>query len=168
MLSAISDKMPPAPYAFRIFAAAVVFVILVLSGISVHAAVVKQKGFATADEAVKAFAAALKSNDERELLSIFGTAAKELISSGDPVQDKQRREMFISDYDRKSSITQEGAKMVLVIGEKDWPFPIPLVRKADQWIFDTKAGKEEILNRRIGQDELSAVQTLLAIVDAQR
>ena len=58
--------------------------------------------------------------------------------------------------------------MVLVIGEKDWPFPIPLVKKADQWIFDTKAGKEEILNRRIGENELSTVQTLLAVVDAQR
>ena len=76
--------------------------------------------------------------------------------------------MFISDYERKNSITQEGAKMVLVIGEKDWPFPIPLVKKADQWFFDTKAGREEILNRRIGENELSTVQTLLAIVDAQR
>jgi hypothetical protein len=58
--------------------------------------------------------------------------------------------------------------MVLVIGDKDWPFPIPLVKKGDQWFFDTKAGKEEILNRRIGENELSTVQTLLAIVDAQR
>jgi hypothetical protein len=141
--------------------------IIIIVGVKADAAV-KQKGFATPDEAVKAFATAMRSNDEQALLSIFGTAAKELISSGDPVQDKQRREMFISDYDRKNSITQEGAKMVLVIGEKDWPFPIPLVKKGDQWIFDTKAGKEEILNRRIGEDELSTVQTLLAIVDAQR
>lgn len=58
--------------------------------------------------------------------------------------------------------------MVLNIGEKDWPFPVPLVKKGGQWFFDTKAGKEEILNRRIGENELSTVQTLLAIVDAQR
>jgi hypothetical protein len=58
--------------------------------------------------------------------------------------------------------------MILNVGEKDWPFPIPLVKQGDQWFFDTKAGKEEILNRRIGENELSTVQTLLAIVDAQR
>jgi hypothetical protein len=141
--------------------------VIIIVGVKADAAV-KQKGFATPDEAVKAFETAMRSNDEQALLSIFGTASKELISSGDPVRDKQRREMFINDYDRKNSITQEGAKMVLVVGEKDWPFPIPLVKKGDQWIFDTKAGKEEILNRRIGEDELSTVQTLLAIVDAQR
>jgi hypothetical protein len=168
MLSAISDKMPPAPYAFRIFAAAVVFVIFILSGMSAHAAAAKQKGFAAPEEAVKAFFAAMKSNNERELLSIFGTAGKELITSGDPVSDQQRREIFIRGYERKNRITQEGANMVLVIGDKDWPFPIPLVKKGDQWFFDTKAGKEEILNRRIGENELSTVQTLLAIVDAQR
>jgi hypothetical protein len=167
MLPEKNKKGPSARFAFRLFAAAVVAMIIIIVGVKADAAV-KQKGFATPDEAVKAFATAMRSNDEQALLSIFGTAAKELISSGDPVQDKQRREMFISDYDRKNSITQEGAKMVLVIGEKDWPFPIPLVKKGDQWIFDTKAGKEEILNRRIGEDELSTVQTLLAIVDAQR
>ena len=167
MLPEKNKKGPSARFAFRLFAAAVVAMIIIIVGVKADAAV-KQKGFATPDEAVNAFATAMRSNDEQALLSIFGTAAKELISSGDPVQDKQRREMFISDYDRKNSITQEGAKMVLVIGEKDWPFPIPLVKKGDQWIFDTKAGKEEILNRRIGEDELSTVQTLLAIVDAQR
>jgi len=156
-----------ARHALRLVAAAAVAMIFILSGSNADAAV-KQRGFASPEEAVKAFAAAMKSNDERELLSIFGAAAKDLISSGDPVRDKQRREMFITDYDRKNSIAPEGAKMVLVIGEKDWPFPIPLVKKADQWIFDTKAGKEEILNRRIGEDELDTVQTLLAIVDAQR
>lgn len=128
----------------------------------------KQKGFATPEEAVKAFAAAMKANDETELLAIFGTAASELISSGDPFRDQQRREMFVRDYELKSSIKPEGARMVLTIGEKHWPFPIPLVKMVDQWFFDTKAGKEEILNRRIGENELSTVQTLLAVVDAQR
>ena len=90
---------------------------------------------------MKAFAAALQSNDEKQLLSIFGPAAKELISSGDPVRDKQRREMFISDYDRKNSITQEGAKMVLVVGEKDWPFPIPLGEKGRPVDFRYESGE---------------------------
>jgi len=167
MLSKINIKVPSAPYAFQLFAAVLAVMIFVFVEFDADAAV-KQKGFATPEEAVKAFAAAMQSNDERELLSIFGPTEKELISSGDPVRDKRQREMFISDYDRKNSITQEGAKMVLIIGEKDWPFPIPLVRKGDQWFFDTKAGKEEILNRRIGENELSTVQTLLAVVDAQR
>ena len=167
MLSGINNKELSARYALRLFAAAVLVMTFIFGGINAGAAV-KQKGFATPEEAVKAFAAALRSNDDKELLSIFGTAGKELISSGDPVNDKQRREKFISDYERKNSLSQEGDKMVLIIGDKDWPFPIPLVKKGDQWIFDTKMGKEEILNRRIGENELSTVQTLLAMVDAQR
>jgi hypothetical protein len=167
MLAGIKTKEFFARHASRRFAAAVVAVVLILGGTRAVAAT-QQRGFATPEDAVKAFAAALKSDDEKELLSIFGPAGKELISSGDAVRDKQRREMFISDYDRKNSITPEGSKMVLVVGEKDWPFPIPLVKRGDQWIFDTKAGKEEILNRRIGENELDTVQTLLAIVDVQR
>ena len=167
MLPEINNTAASARYALRLFAAVLLVTISVFVEFDADAAV-KQKGFATPEEAVKAFVAAMQSNDERELLSIFGPTAKELISSGDPVRDKTQREKFVGDYDRKNSITQEGAKMVLVVGEKDWPFPIPLVKKADQWIFDTKAGKEEILNRRIGENELSTVQALLAVVDAQR
>jgi len=167
MLPEIKNKELFPRDATQRFAAAVVVMIFILGGVPADAAT-QQKGFATPEDAVKAFATALKSDDEQELLSIFGPAGKELISSGDPVRDKQRRGMFISDYDRKNSITPEGSKMVLVVGEKDWPFPIPLVKKGDQWIFDTQAGKEEILNRRIGENELDTVQTLLAIVDAQR
>ena len=166
MLPEINIKVPSTRYAFRLFAALLAAMIFAFVGFDADAAV-KQKGFATPEEAAKAFAAAMQSNDEPELLSILGPTAKELISSGDPVRDKKQRERFISDYDRKNSITQEGAKRVLVIGEKDWPFPIPLVKKGDRWIFDTKA-EEEILNRRIGENELSTVQALLAVVDAQR
>jgi hypothetical protein len=110
----------------------------------------------------------VKSDNNKEVLAIFGVEAKEVIFSGDPVSDKQRRERFIHAYDQKNGLSKEGDKMVLTVGEKDWPFPIPLVKKGEQWFFDTKAGKEEILNRRIGQNELSTIQTMLAIVDAQR
>ena len=167
MLSGINNKERSARYALRLFAAAVLVMTFIFGGINAGAAV-KQKGFATPEEAVNAFAAAMRSNDEKELLSIFGAAGKELISSGDPVRDKNRREKFVSDYDRKNRIAPEGSRMVLIVGEKDWPFPIPLVKRADQWFFDTKAGKEEILNRRVGENELSTIQTLLAVVDAQR
>ncbi|MBS1127590.1 MAG: hypothetical protein H6Q93_1579, partial [Nitrospirae bacterium] len=151
----------------RVFAAAVLCMILAFSGLQADAAA-KQKGFASAEEAVKAAMAAVKSDNNKEVLAIFGPEAKELIYSGDPVEDKQRRERFIHAYDQKNSLNKEGDKMVLSVGEKDWPFPIPLVKKGNQWFFDTKAGKEEILNRRIGENELSTIQTMLAIVDAQR
>lgn len=163
----MNNKERSALYAFRLYAVAVVVIISVFVGLTAEAAL-KPKGFATPEEAVKVFVTALRSNDDKELLAILGTAGKELISSGDPVSDKQRKERFVSSYDLKNSLTKDGDKMVLIIGEKDWPFPIPLVKKGEQWIFDTKMGKEEILNRRIGENELSTVQTLLAIVDAQR
>jgi hypothetical protein len=128
----------------------------------------KQKTFSSPEEAVKAFIAAIKADDNKEVLAIFGSETKEVISSGDPVGDKQRRAKFIKAYDQKNALAKDGDKMVLSVGEKDWPFPIPLVKKGDQWVFDTKSGKEEILNRRIGENELSTIQTMLAIVDAQR
>jgi len=144
-----------------------VLMILLLSGIYA-CATGDQKRFATPAEATTAFVAALKSNDEQALLSMFGPDGEELIVSGDPVSDDQRREAFIRTYEEKNSLVPEGDTMVLVIGQMDWPFPIPLVKTGDQWMFDTAAGKEEILNRRIGENELDTVQTLLAVVDAQR
>jgi hypothetical protein len=163
----MNKKKSSAFYAFRLLAIAATVMIFVFAGIVADAAV-KQKGYSSAEEAVKTFVDAIKSNNNKELLSIFGPDAKELIYSGDPVSDRQRRERFIGEYDKKNSLAQEGEKMVLVVGEKDWPFPIPLVKKGDQWFFDTKAGKEEILDRRIGRNELSTIQTMLAIVDAER
>jgi hypothetical protein len=154
-------------YVFRFFVSAGLLMSLVLAGMTADAAV-KQKGFASAEEAVKAAITAVKSNNDKEVLAIFGTEAKDVMFSGDPVSDKQRREKFISAYDQKNTLAKEGDKMVLIVGEKDWPFPIPLVKQGEQWFFDTKAGKEEILNRRIGQNELDTIQTMLAIVDAQR
>lgn len=167
MLPGIVNRGLSVRYAARFVAVALILAIGVLSGDDGSAAP-QQAGFATPEEAVQAFVTAMKSNNQNQLLSIFGTAGKELISSGDPVRDKQRRETFIDDYNRKNNLSPEGSRMILSIGEKDWPFPIPLVKQGAQWFFDTKAGKEEILNRRIGENELSTVQTLLAIVDAQR
>ncbi|MGH7410215.1 MAG: DUF2950 family protein, partial [Candidatus Methylomirabilis sp.] len=167
MLPEMNNKKRATVYAFRFLAATVVGIFFVFAGTAANAAA-KQKGYASAEEAVKAFTAALRSNSDKELLSILGPEATELIFSGDPVRDRQGREGFIGKYDKKNSLVREGEKMVLIIGEKDWPFPIPLVKKGDQWLFDTKAGREELLNRRIGENELSTVQTMLAIVDAER
>ena len=128
----------------------------------------KQKSFPSAAEAVKAAVAAAKSNDDKELLAIFGAQAKDLISSGDAVADKQRRAQFLKAYDEKNRLVTEGENTIIVIGSKDWPFPIPLIKKGDAWVFDTAKGREEILNRRIGENELYTIQSLLAVVDAQR
>ena len=151
----------------RVAVGAVFFTIVGLSGIS-HAAAAQQKSFASAEEAVKTAVTAARANNEKDLLAIFGVQAKDLLSSGDLVADKQRREGFIKAYDEKNRVMADGTNMILVIGPNDWPFPIPLVKKGDGWVFDTDKGKEEILNRRIGQNELDVIQVSLAYVDAQR
>lgn len=148
--------------------AGMVVLALILCGAADTSAATRQKTFATPEEGVNAFVSALKADDQKELVAIFGPDAKTLMSSGDPVRDRQRRETFIAEYARKNGLSADGSRMVLSIGEKDWPFPIPLVKAGTGWVFDTRAGKEEILNRRIGENELATIQTLLAIVDAQR
>ena len=150
------------------FAAGVV--VLMTFGVAERttAATVQQMTFPSAEEAVKAAIAAARSNDDKEMLAIFGADARDLISSGDPVADKSRRERFLKAYEEKNQLVREADNMVLVVGKEDWPFPIPLVKKGNGWVFDTEQGKEEIVNRRIGENELSAIQVILAIVDAQR
>ncbi len=159
------NRKRSALYACRLLAASLVVIILTFAG---TAAAEKQKAFTTADEAVKVFVSALRDNNEKELAAIFGPPAKGLISSGDPVSDRQRRERFLKAYDEKNSIVPEGQRMVLNVGQNDWPFPVPVVKKGNVWVFDTEIGKQEILNRRIGENELDTIQTMLAIVDAER
>jgi len=168
ILPEMNNKERSALYLVRFLAAAVVVVIgLTFAGMAAGA-VTKQKSFATPEDAVKAVITAARNNNDKELIAIFGPSAKDLIFSGDAVADKQRRELLLRKYDEKNSLVQEKGNMVLVIGKDDWPFPIPLAKKGDFWLFDTDKGREEILNRRIGDNELSTIQTMLAIVDAQR
>jgi hypothetical protein len=146
-----------------------IFLILFgLSGTLSAASAPQQKTFPSAADAVKAGITAAKNNDDKELLAIFGAQSKDLLSSGDAVADKQRRAQFIKAYDEKNRLVVEGETTTLVIGNSEWPFPIPLVKKNDAWVFDTAKGREEILNRRIGDDELGAIQVSLAYFDAQR
>jgi hypothetical protein len=133
------------------------------------AAKAKQKTFGTPEAAVEALVKALRDGSEKELLAIFGPGGESLVSSGDKVDDRETRAKFIGLYDEKNRLQKEGeAKVILHAGDKDWPFPIPIVKTGDNWRFDTKQGREEMLNRRIGENELGAIQTCLAIVDAQR
>jgi hypothetical protein len=136
--------------------------------ITCRAALAQQKTFSSAEEAVKAAIAAAKSNNDKELLAVFGAQAKEILFSGDAAADKQRRGEFITAYDEKNRLATEGENTILIVGKQDWPFPIPIVKRGNVWVFDTEKGKEEILNRRIGENELYTIQTLLAVVDAQR
>ena len=146
---------------------AAAFIVLLFFG-SAQAETVKQRTFASPEEAVKAFIEALKSNDVKALEAILGPGSRDLVSSGDPVADKAVRERFLSRYGEKNRLEVTDAKANLSLGNDDWPFAVPIVKKDGLWRFDAKAGKEEILARRIGQNELSAIQFCLAYVDAQR
>ena len=138
-------------------------------GLSAFAADAKQRHFLAPDEAVKALIEAAKAGDKPALLAILGQDGKTLISSGDETADRLARERFVQAYREANQLTKDGdAKAALSVGKDEWPFPIPLVKSASGWRFDTAAGKEEILNRRIGQNELDVIQVCLAYVDAQR
>lgn len=133
------------------------------------AAAPKQLAYASPEEAVQALIAAAKTADSKGMIAILGADAKPLIGSGDGVSDKARRARFVASYDEASKLERSGdTKAVLTTGKDAWPFPIPLVKDSAGWRFDTKAGKDEILNRRIGSNELSTIQSMLAYVDAQR
>lgn len=130
---------------------------------------VVQKVFATPEEAAGALAETLRMHDMNSLLAVIGPSARGWLSSGDEVADRQDIDKFLAAYDRKHSISQtDDGKAILLVGDDDWPFPAPMVRKGKGWVFDAVAGREEITNRRVGRNELDAIQTLLAIVDAQR
>jgi hypothetical protein len=133
----------------------------------VHAAAT-QRTFGSADEAVKALVAAVKAHDEKAMLAVLGAAARNVIDSGDKVADRTGREKFAAAYDEANKLDLQGdARAILSVGKDAWPFPIPVVKAGDGWRFDAKQGAEEILNRRIGRNELSTVQSLGAYVDAQ-
>jgi hypothetical protein len=128
-----------------------------------------QHRYPTAQAATEALVAALQADDRRLLRTVLGPGSDPLINSGDPIADRQGRARFVAAYDKRSKIEPEGdAKAILIVGENDWPLPFPLVKDAAGWRFDTEAGAEEILNRRIGRNERAAIQVCLAYGDAQR
>jgi len=98
---------------------------------------------------------------------VLGRDGVEIVFSGDEVADREARERFVGAYDAKHNVTVEGDKASLVVGADDFPLPIPLIRQEANWKFDTAAGRLEVLYRRIGRNELDAIQTCLAYVDAQ-
>lgn len=125
--------------------------------------------FASPEQAAAALAAACHGGRSADLLQIFGPAGRKLVTSGDPVAEQNARRHFASSYDQRHRIERvDGDEAVLVIGTEDWPYPIPIVRRGAVWRFDVKAGAEQILDRRIGRDELNAIKVSRAYVEAQR
>lgn len=141
----------------------------VLFSITAHAGApdVKQRAFAAPEEATKALAEAVQAKDQAALGAIFGAGYEKLLS-GDPTEDSRELEQFAAALEKSSALVKAGDdKFTLTIGDDRWPFPIPLVKKDGQWLFDTQAGMQEILNRRVGENELSAISTCRAYVLAQ-
>ncbi|MGO9604563.1 MAG: DUF2950 domain-containing protein [Candidatus Binataceae bacterium] len=127
-----------------------------------------QKVFSTPEAAAAALDDAAKTADASEALQILGPGAKKVISSGDPVADRNAAAGFATGYDRMHRLAFDSkGRVILYLGAENWPFPIPIVKKGDGWVFDTAAGEKEILYRRIGTNELFTIATLRQLVAAQ-
>jgi hypothetical protein len=130
---------------------------------------VDQKTFASPAEAIHALVKAAEDGSQDEMLAVLGDDGKDLVYSGDPVQDKTGMEKFVKSYKTKHAIVTEDDKTrILQIGPNDWPMPIPIVNDGGKWRFDTAAGKEELLYRRIGRNELGAIAACRGYIDAQK
>ena len=128
----------------------------------------KQKVYPKPEDAVVELVSATRGHQVSALVAVLGPDSAVIVSSGDVAADKAERERFVQSYDEARTIEPDGdTKAVLIVGKKGWPFPVLLVKSADGWRFDARAGREEVLNRRVGYNELSAIQAVLAYVDAQ-
>jgi len=124
-------------------------------------------GFATAEDAAKALVAAFQADDLAAAAKLLGPGSEELLSSGDAVADKADRADFLADYAAKNSIAVEGGKAALVVGPNDWSLPIPIVKRDGKWVFDGEAGVDELIYRRVGENELGAIDVMYGFVNAQ-
>jgi hypothetical protein len=138
---------------------------LVLASVSVASA---QQSFKSPEDAMTALVSATRDNWPKGVVAVLGSDGADIVSSGDKVADEEMRQKFLAAYDARHEVKKQGDdKAVMIIGAEDFPFPIPLARKGAAWQFDTAAGRLEILYRRIGRNELAAIQACLAYVDAQ-
>ena len=125
--------------------------------------------FPSPEAAVQALADALREESRTKILAIFGAGAKAWLSSGDPVADRDDWRHFLAEYDAEHTISRAAdGRAFLIVGASGLVFPAPLMRRGKGWVFDEAAGREEVINRRVGRNELDTIQTLLAVVDAQR
>jgi len=141
------------------------------SGAPAQTAVVALSGqsYATPEEAVSALLAALRADKQNELQTILGPASARLINSGDKYSDAAEQQKFVGAYDEKHELVSAAPdRKILQVGNDNWPLPIPLTQKDGRWSFDARAGIQELVDRRIGRNEIAAIRTSLAYVDAQK
>lgn len=138
------------------------------AAVAAHKQTEKQTLFSTPEEATKTLVDGAKAKDRAVLREIFGAGAVEKLLSGDPVQDDHEMDQFAAAVEKSAKLERvNDTKFIVIIGERSWPFPIPIVKEENHWRFDTQAGVEEILNRRIGENELSTILACRAYVLAQ-
>src|SRR5262245_17237589 len=143
--------------------------LLAVSTFSTRTSAQAARNFASPEEAVKTLVDTVKAGNLDGLVAIFGPESKELSDSADPVAARRNRQVFTVAAGETWHLEDTAAdRKTLVIGNEDWPFPVPLVKDASGWHFDTAAGKEEVIARRIGRNELAAIATVRAYVTAQR
>jgi len=134
-----------------------------------HAQAEGQKSFPSSKDAIASFIEAVSDNDRDQLQALLGPESEQIVSSGDENADKQARDQFVSEYKVKHSLRRTGAhQYTLIVGKNEWPLPIPLVQAGDKWYWDGAAGREEMLFRRIGHNEMSAIEVCKGVVAAQR
>jgi hypothetical protein len=127
------------------------------------------KNFPTPDAAIAALVEAVKTDDQAQMRVILGRGGAKLMQTGDAATDRENREAFVKAYAEGSRQQMNGEEQaVVIIGKDDWPLPIPLVKSHQGWHFDAQQGEQEVRNRRVGRNELNAIQVCLAIVDAER
>lgn len=153
----------------RIASFIAILALVILAALPVTVARAKQPSYATPQQAVASLLTAVRAGRASEVQTILGPGSKALISSGDTVSDKRARARFVAAYDDANDITLDGDdKAVLVVGKDDWQFPFPIVKHDASWQFDASAGAQEILDRRIGANELDVIDICRAYVAAQR
>jgi hypothetical protein len=145
---------------------------VILTGCILSNSVAQEKGqrtFSSAEDASSALITAIQSNDENAMLIVLGQDAKQIVSSGDQVEDKERRANIVLKYEQMHRLVREpDGTTTLYIGAENWPMPIPLVVKGNRWYFDTDAAKKEILYRRVGRNEISTIGVCRELVKAQK
>ncbi|MBL1265237.1 DUF2950 domain-containing protein [Candidatus Methylomicrobium oryzae] len=141
--------------------------LLIVNGVQAQP-VPDQQFFASPEQAVNALLEAINADNVEALMALFGSRYREQLTSGDPVEDKNNREQFAAAAAVKQRIEKQAdGRAILVVGNEAWPLPIPLVQEANTWRFDTEAGIDEMLSRRIGRNELSAINVAKAYAEAQ-
>ena len=145
-----------------------VWVAVAVLVLPVSAQEVKQKVFGSPEEAMKALAETVQAGDREGVLAVLGPEGEDIIDSGDKVQDKDTQDRFVKAYqERVDYVKEKEDRVSVIIGNDNWPFPIPIMKRGEGWVFDTKVGREEMLNRRIGRNELSTIRVCLGYVEAQ-